>query len=268
MGNSSRGFARFFRNTFVEFGFHCFSCCITLLTLLHTCNYFRLGLGTCFLKFTHLILDRDRDDCFFFICFGLELYNFGLLHIHCAPIFWLHLFLKLEEFWFEAKCPTLLEEHGEGFRGRRLLDGLALYQSFVRAAPTNGVIRFNREHLLQDVRCAVGFECPHLHFSKALTAMLCLASERLLGDEGVGTNGAGMDLILYEVEELQHVDDADCCFVIEGFPCASIVELHFAVPWESSSLEEIRNLLCGNTVQGGSRKAESQPLCRPPEVSL
>src|SRR6516165_9662760 len=46
------------------------------------------------------------------------------------------------------------------------------------------------QQFLQDVRCAVGFQRPDFHFSKALSAELRLAAQRLLGDERVRADRA------------------------------------------------------------------------------
>ncbi len=55
------------------------------------------------------------------------------------------------------------------------------------------VVRLHRQHFLQGVGGAVGFESPDLHFPEALTAELGLTAQRLLGDEASTgrSNGRG-----------------------------------------------------------------------------
>ena len=59
------------------------------------------------------------------------------------------------------------------------------------------------------VRRAVGLEGPHLHLAEALTTELRLTTERLLGDHRVRAGGAGVDLVVDEVGQLQDVHVAD-----------------------------------------------------------
>src|SRR5438034_11519354 len=59
------------------------------------------------------------------------------------------------------------------------------------------------------MRGAVGFESPNFHFAEALAAELRLAAERLLRNQGVRADGARMDLVVDEMRELEHVDEAD-----------------------------------------------------------
>ena len=59
------------------------------------------------------------------------------------------------------------------------------------------------------MRGPVRLERPHFHFSKALTAELRLAGQRLLRHQRVRSNAPRVDLVIHEVRELQHVDLAD-----------------------------------------------------------
>jgi len=62
----------------------------------------------------------------------------------------------------------------------RLDDGL------VNLGAAIHVIGLRRQQLLQDVSRAVSFQRPNFHLTKALTAELRLAAQRLLGDQRVG----------------------------------------------------------------------------------
>ena len=103
----------------------------------------------------------------------------------------------------------LLQEDLEGLGDRRLGDVLALDDRLVGLDAPDRVVGLDREHLLQRVRGAVGLERPHLHLAEALAAELRLAAQRLLGDERVRARGAGVDLVVHQVQELEHVEVAD-----------------------------------------------------------
>ena len=84
------------------------------------------------------------------------------------------------------------------------------------------VVRLDGEQFLQRVGRAVGFERPDFHFAEALAAVLRLAAQRLLGDERVRSDRAGVDLVGDEVAELQHVDVADDDLLVEGVAGAAV----------------------------------------------
>jgi len=52
------------------------------------------------------------------------------------------------------------------------------------------------------VRGAVSFERPNFHFAEALATELRLAAERLLRDERVRANAAGVDFVVDKCESL------------------------------------------------------------------
>src|SRR5678816_983910 len=91
------------------------------------------------------------------------------------------------------------------------------------------VVRFDGEQLLEDVRGPVGLERPDLHLTEALAAELGLATERLLGDEAVRAGRPGVDLVLDEVVELEHVDVADGDRAVEDLAGPAIAEIDLAV---------------------------------------
>ena len=67
------------------------------------------------------------------------------------------------------------------------------------------VVGLDREHLLQGVGGAIGFQRPDLHLTEALTAELRLAAQGLLRDQAVGTGRTGVHLVVDQVVELDHV---------------------------------------------------------------
>src|SRR3546814_5769649 len=73
-----------------------------------------------------------------------------------------------------------------------------------------------------------GLQGPDLHLAEALAAELCLAAQRLLGDQAVGADGAGVDLVVDQVVQLQHVDVADRDLAVEDLAAAPVDQGHLA----------------------------------------
>src|SRR5438093_57380 len=71
---------------------------------------------------------------------------------------------------------------------------------------------------------AVSLEGPYLHLAEALATELGLAAQRLLGDEGVRAGRPGMDLVLDQVDEFEHVYVADGDRLVESIAGAAVVE--------------------------------------------
>jgi hypothetical protein len=76
---------------------------------------------------------------------------------------------------------------------------------------------------------AVGLQGPDLHLAEALAAELGLAAQRLLGDQAVRAGAPGVDLVLHQVVELEHVDVADGDVPVERLAGAAVAELDLAV---------------------------------------
>ncbi len=96
-----------------------------------------------------------------------------------------------------------------------------------------------------------------------------LAAERLLGDEGVGTDSAGVDLVRDKVAELEHVDVTDDDIKGETVARAPVVKRGFAVeahPFVAGDffgvLDELHDLRLRNAIEnrGGNFHAE-RPGC-------
>src|SRR6185295_3764373 len=103
-----------------------------------------------------------------------------------------------------------------------------------------------------------GFHRPDFHLAEALAAVLRLAAQRLLGDEGVGPNRTGVNLVCNEVAQLEHVDLADDDALVKAVTGASIVQVALAVLVEAGLLEILADLLFLNAVEhrGGDLEAE------------
>src|SRR5438132_12992624 len=96
----------------------------------------------------------------------------------------------------EAERLELLDQHVERLRQPRLERVLALDDALVHPGAAHHVVRLHGEELLQRVRRAVGLHRPDFHLSQALPAELRLAPQRLLGDQRVRPDAAGVDLLV------------------------------------------------------------------------
>src|SRR5262245_2978480 len=117
----------------------------------------------------------------------------------------------------------LLYENIEALRNARLERVVPSDDRLIDLGTPGHVVRFHGQHLLQGEGGAIGFERPHLHLAEALSAELSLAAERLLGDQRIGTDRAGMDLVVDEVMQLQDIYVSDRHFAIERLAGPSVV---------------------------------------------
>src|ERR1700694_1937592 len=137
----------------------------------------------------------------------------------------------------ERKHLKLLDQHSERLRDAGFERVVALDDRLVGLDATHDVVRFDCQDLLQDVRGAVSLERPHLHLAKALAAELRLAAQRLLGDQAVGTSRTGVDLVLDQVSELEHVDHSDGHRLVELFAGAAVTQPELSVLRRARALE-------------------------------
>src|SRR4051794_5062562 len=129
----------------------------------------------------------------------------------------------------EAQRLHLLHEHLEALGDARLGDVLALHDRLVDLDSAEDVVGLDGQQLLQAVRRSVGLECPHLHLTEALATELCLATQRLLGDHAVRAGGAGVDLVVDQVGQLQDVHVADGDRVVVELAGATVAQDGLAV---------------------------------------
>ena len=135
------------------------------------------------------------------------------------------------------------------------------------------VVRLHREQFLQGVSRAVGFQRPDFHFAETLAAVLRLAAERLLRDERVRTDRAGVDLVRDQVAELHHVDVANDDFLIERIAGATVEQARLAVflhPGEAVDLLRVLQIFANfrfrDSVEHRRRDLEAERFGRHAEV--
>ena len=80
------------------------------------------------------------------------------------------------------------------------------------------------------MRRAVSLESPDLHFAESLSASLRLAAKRLLVNQGIGTDGAHVDLVFHHVVQFHDVHEAHGDILLKRFASSAVIELHLAVP--------------------------------------
>jgi hypothetical protein len=87
-----------------------------------------------------------------------------------------------------------------------------------------------------------------------------LPAQRLLGDEAVGADGAGVDLVVHEVVELQHVDVAHRDLAVERLAGAPVVERHLTGRVEAGLFEHRLDVRLLRAVEDGrgERNAAAQ----------
>src|SRR5262245_12761455 len=149
------------------------------------------------------------------------------------------LLLRIVQVDVEAERAHLLDQDVERFRNTGLERVVAAHDRLVHLGAAGDVVRLDGEHFLQRVRCTISFERPHLHFAEPLAAELRFAAQRLLGDEAVGADRTGVDLVVHEVMELEHVDVAHRHLAIEGIAGAAVMQRHLAGMLQPGEIEHV-----------------------------
>src|SRR6266550_2091776 len=168
----------------------------------------------------------------------------------------------------ERKAFQLLHQHPERLRYPGLERVVALDDRLVSLHATDDVVRLDGQDLLQDVRGAVRLERPHLHLAEALAAELRLASQRLLGDQAVRARRAGVDLVLDQVSQLEHVDLAHGDRLVELVARAPVAEPDFAVHRQPCLLELLDDRRHRSTVEDRGRDLDPKGRSDPTQVGL
>src|ERR1043165_2372876 len=174
----------------------------------------------------------------------------------------------LQQFHIQAQRLQLADEHVERLRQAGIVRDLAFDDGLVDLRASFDVVRLDGEQFLQRVRGAVRFESPHFHLSEALAAELRLAAEGLLGDERVGADRARVDLVVHEVRQLQHVDEADADLLLEALAGHAVVEVGLAVVRQAGRFELRLDLRLRRAVEHRRGEVEAERARGPAEVRL
>ena len=144
---------------------------------------------------------------------------------------------RLDQLDVQTQRLQLLDQHVEALGEARLQRVIALDDGLVHAGAAHDVVALHGEELLQRVGRAVGLHRPDLHLAEPLAAELRLAAERLLRDERVGPDRAGVDLVVHQVVELEHVHDAHGDVLVERLAGAAVEEDRLARSGQPGELE-------------------------------
>src|SRR5487761_1138167 len=161
--------------------------------------------------------------------------------------------LPLHQFDVQAERLQLADEHVERFGHAGFDSGLALNNGLVNFGAAVNVVGFRREQFLENVRGAIRFKRPHFHFSEPLAAELRLAAQRLLGDQRIGPDGSGVNLVVDQVREFEHVDIADGDLLHESIAGHAVVQRDLAGFRQLRRFEQVANVLLARAVEDRRR---------------
>src|SRR5713226_3089076 len=157
--------------------------------------------------------------------------------------------LPLHQLDIQAQRLQLADEDVERLGHAGLNARFALDDGFVNLGTAIDVVRLRREQLLQDVRCAVGFQRPDFHFAEALPAELRLAAERLLRDERVRADGTRVNFVVDEMRKLEHVDVADGDRLVELVAVHAVEEVDLAGVRKTRDFEQVADFRFARAVE-------------------
>src|SRR6185312_16314457 len=159
--------------------------------------------------------------------------------------------LRIMQIDVEAQRAHFLDQHVEAFGDARLERVVAAHDRFVHLGTAGDVVRLHGEHLLERVGRAVSLERPHLHFAETLAAELRLAAERLLGDQRVRTDRTGVDLVVHQMVQLEHVDVADGDLTIELLAGTAVIDGRLARLVDAGEIEHVLDVRLFGAVEDG-----------------
>ena len=122
-----------------------------------------------------------------------------------------------------------LDQNIERFRDAGLGWVLTLHDRLVHPGTPGNVVRFYGQHFLERKSGTISFQRPDFHFPKPLAAKLRLPAEGLLGDQGVGPDRPGVDLVIHEMTQLEHVNHTHGEGVVELPSGTSVKQLGLSV---------------------------------------
>src|ERR1039458_215672 len=168
----------------------------------------------------------------------------------------------------ETQRLQLANQYVERFRHARFDGGLALDDGLVDFRAAIHIVRLRRQQFLQDVRGAIGFERPDLHFAETLPAELRLAAQRLLRNQGIRPDGARVNLVVHQVGELQHVDVAHRHRLFELNTRHAVIERRLARSGQTGIGQRFLDFALRGAVEHRGRILHAQRLRGPPQVGF
>src|SRR5699024_7178744 len=138
----------------------------------------------------------------------------------------------------KAEGLKLFQKHLEGLRNSRFRNVVALDDGFVGLHTSYHVVGFHCKDLLQSVGSAVRLQSPYLHLSETLTSELSFTAQRLLCYQRVGACGTRVDLVVYQMMQLQIVHVSDRYRAVKIFSGPAVAETHFTVAGNGNALPQ------------------------------
>ena len=121
---------------------------------------------------------------------------------------------------------------------------------------------------MKNERGTIGLKRPHFHFAKSLAAEASLTTKWLLRDQAVWTCGTGMDLLIHQVVKLEHVDIANCYWLLKPLACAPVEQVALTGFWKSRFNKRLANFFFRGTVKNRGDGFVALPGRGNPEMCL
>ncbi|MNZ86322.1 hypothetical protein D3C78_1051400 [compost metagenome] len=129
---------------------------------------------------------------------------------------------------------------------------IAIHDVLVHLGTAVHVVRLHCEHFLQGVCRAVCFQRPHFHLPETLTTELRLTTQRLLGNQAVGTSGTRVHLVVHQVVQLEHVHVTNGHMTLELVTSTTVEQLHLTAFWHVCQFQHGLDLAFLGTVEDWS----------------
>ncbi len=100
---------------------------------------------------------------------------------------------------------------------------------------------------------SVGLHCPDFHFPETLSPELSLSPEGLLGHKGIRPDGTGMNFVVHQMMQFEHVHGSHCDCLIERLAGTPVIERGLGCFPETALSEQCPDLifLCPVKNRGG-----------------
>ncbi len=168
----------------------------------------------------------------------------------------------------QTEALELVEEHVERLGDAGGRHRLTLDDCLVSLGAAGHVVRLDGQDLLEDVGGAECFERPDFHLSEALSTKLRLTSERLLGNQRVRADRAGMHLVLDHMAEFEHIDHTHGGGLVETLAGAAVVEVGLSITGNACLVGPFVEVFHRRTVENRGGELLAQLAAGPSEYGL
>src|SRR5262249_54147195 len=160
------------------------------------------------------------------------------------------------ELHVKPEAADFVGEDVETGRCSRLQSVFALDHALVDLRAALDVIGLDRQELLEDIGRSVGLERPNFHLAEPLTAEAGLATQGLLGDQGIRASGPGVDFVVDQMVKLEHVNITNRHLLVELLAGATVEEYRLAVLGESGILETMADRILAGSIEDRADRLE------------